>query len=118
MLHFAKVKEWPVTGVCLSKEEKIMKKLSKFVAASLLVAAAATPVILASGSAYADDSGVVLIPGQPTGSAGDTGTPSSNPDTGTPSSNPDTGAANANGDTGAPSSNPDTGAPGAEGSTP
>ncbi|HEV7321540.1 MAG TPA: hypothetical protein VGO04_23290 [Ensifer sp.] len=96
-----------------------MKTISKFAVASLLAVTVAAPAFLASGNAHADDSAVVLIPGQPTGSSGgDTGAPSSNPDTGARSSNPDTGAANANGDTGAPSSNPDTGSGGAEGSTP
>lgn len=97
-----------------------MKTLSKIFAVSLLGLSALTamPVISTSGTARADDA-VILVPGQPTGSSGDTGTASSNPDTGAPSSNPDTGAANSNGDTGAPSSNPDTGGgSGAEGSTP
>ncbi|WP_104665745.1 hypothetical protein [Ensifer adhaerens] len=87
-----------------------MKTLSKIFAASLLglTALTAMPIISTSGSARADNA-VVLVPGQPTGSSGDTGSASSNPDTGTP---------NSNGDTGAPSSNPDTGGSGAEGSTP
>lgn len=97
-----------------------MKTFSKIFTASLLGLSALTamPLISASGTARADDA-VILVPGQPTGSPGDTGTASSNPDTGAPSSNPDTGTANANGDTGAPSSNPDTGGgSGAEGSAP
>ncbi|MGE6785619.1 hypothetical protein ACQKGL_24165 [Ensifer adhaerens] len=88
-----------------------MKTLSKIFAASLLglTALTAMPIISASGSARADNA-VVLVPGQPTGSSGDTGSASSNPDTGTP---------NSNGDTGAPSANPDTGGgSGGEGSTP
>ncbi|WP_077961619.1 hypothetical protein [Ensifer adhaerens] len=97
-----------------------MKTLSKLFAASLLGLTALTtmPVISTSDNARADDA-VVLVPGQPTGSSGDTGAASSNPDTGTPSSNPDTGTPNSNGDTGAPSSNPDTGGGvNEEGSTP
>ncbi|HEV7308733.1 hypothetical protein [Ensifer sp.] len=98
-----------------------MKTISKFAGLSLLAITAAAPLVLASSNAYADDTAVILVPGQPTGSGGsggDTGTANSNPDTGAQSSNPDTGASSANGDTGAPSSNPDNGGPGAEGSTP
>lgn len=99
-----------------------MKTLSKIFAAPLLglAALAAMPVISTSGIAYADN-GVVLIPGEATGSSGangDTGAPSSNPDGGTSNSGAETGTGNANGDTGTPSSNPDTGAASAEGSTP
>ncbi|MCA1366302.1 hypothetical protein [Ensifer aridi] len=90
-----------------------MKKLSTLIAASLLGLAASTvmPLISASSDAYADN-GIVLIPGEHTGSSGssgDTGVPSSNPDTGTPSSNPDTGTPSSNPDTGATSANPDSG---------
>jgi hypothetical protein len=96
-----------------------MKKLSSIIAASLLglTVSAAMPLISASSDAYADN-GIVLIPGEHTGSSGsngDTGAPSSNPDTGAPSSNPDTGTPSSNPDTGAPSANPDTSTSGSGG---
>ncbi|PDT50353.1 hypothetical protein [Sinorhizobium fredii] len=96
-----------------------MKKLSSVIAASLLGLAVSTimPLISSSSDAYADN-GILLIPGEHTGSSGsngDTGAPRSNPDTGTPSSNPDTGTPSSNPDTGAPSANPDNGTSGSGG---